>query len=244
VVPRTPGCRVPHGERATHRVRPSSQPRPEEREVAGPRWCCHGSSRQRRLGLEPRVAVAWLHVVLSPRPAGRVLFVTKLQGLLGLDLDEAVSHVTILTRYGVPSRGYIACLARAFSRGPIEFVGDLDPLDLTVFLSLASRLRAFRKVVRYVGVDSQWIERCRRYAKGSGSLPLIRMSGFEVAHWALLKATDVAWERIVGFQAFEVLNQGFKLELEGATNPNIYSATLSAELTEVLFASRPRSPKD
>jgi hypothetical protein len=185
-----------------------------------------------------------LQVVLSPRPAGRVLFVTKLQGLLGLDLDEAVSHVTILTRYGVPSRGYIACLARAFSRGPIEFVGDLDPLDLTVFLSLASRLRAFRKVVRYVGVDSQWIERCRRYAKGSGSLPLIRMSGFEVAHWALLKATDVAWERIVGFQAFEVLNQGFKLELEGATNPNIYSATLSAELTEVLFASRPRSPKD
>jgi hypothetical protein len=183
-----------------------------------------------------------LQIVLSSNPTGRVLFLTKLSGLLGVDLDKLTSRVSILTRYGVLSRAYVQCIARACPRRQIEFIGDLDPLDLTAYLSLAVRLRAFGKRICYSGVDDSWIERCRRHALKPGYLPVIPMTNFEKKQFALLKTVGVVWEEIVGVQGLELLNRGVKLELEGATNPAFYSPKFTAELESAVFAAERARP--
>jgi hypothetical protein len=186
---------------------------------------------------DPETPWPALQLILSAR-TDRVLYVTKLQGLLGLDLDDAVSRVTIISRYGVPSQRYVSCVARACPRGAIHFVGDLDPLDLTVFLSLAGRLARLGREAKYLGVDSAWVRLCREHASRGDYVPTIRMSAFEVEHYNILKATRVDWDAVLGVEAVDLLNRGFKLELEGATNPEAYSGRFSAKLAGSLFKPR------
>src|SRR5580658_4000319 len=178
-----------------------------------------------------------LQVVLPAGSSARILFVTKLDGLLGIDLDALPSKQTVVSRYGVPSRPYVAALSRACPRGVIHFVGDLDPLDLTVYLSLVGRLRPLGRTIRYLGIDGAWVERCRRALKRD-KLPTIPMSDFEKRHFELLKRMGVPWSSIIGREALDVLDSGFKLELEGATNPAFYGGGFSEQITKEVLQVR------
>ncbi len=56
-------------------------------------------------------------------------------------------------------------------RGPAFFIGDLDPMDLTVFAALRSGEPGFRTAgrmrldVRYVGIDDAWLRLYRKSAR-------------------------------------------------------------------------------
>jgi hypothetical protein len=69
------------------------------------------------------------------------------------------------------------------------------------------------------------------------------MTKLEREHYNLLRATRVPWEQIVGAGALSLLDEGFKLELEGATNPECYSPKFPARVAEILFggSGRPRA---
>jgi hypothetical protein len=181
-----------------------------------------------------------LQIVLPKRRSARIVFVTKLSGLLGFDFDVFTSNQTVVRGYGVLSRAYVGALARVCPRGVIHFVGDLDPLDLTAYLSLASRLHTLGRMIRYLGVDGAWVQRCRRALKRD-KLPTIPMSDFEKAHFELLKGVGIPWERIIGRQALDVLDSGFKLELEGATNPAFYAEGFSKRLAKDVLQVRERA---
>jgi hypothetical protein len=123
---------------------------------------------------------------------------------------------------------------------PIDFIGDLDPLDLTAFLLLSTSEHHSASVVRYFGIDDRWLALCRRYATGRGSsgatgLPTIEMHEFEKNHLARLIDLPIDWERLVGAEAMALLQSGHKLELEGATNPDFYRSGFSKRVARHLF---------
>jgi hypothetical protein len=109
----------------------------------------------------------------------------------------------------------------------LAVVGDLDPLDLTVLLSLGSGgLGGKGAHIRVVwhGPRDQWLDACDRARRRSGwrGVPTITMTTFERSHWEQLRALDVPWARVLGPRSVALLDAGEKLELEGASNPGIY----------------------
>jgi hypothetical protein len=122
----------------------------------------------------------------------------------------------------------------------VTFVGDLDPLDMTAYLSLAIRLRDEGVEVRYAGVNDQWLDACTRFLlDASRSLQqaavTIQMSTFEREHLRLIERLAVDWKQIIGPNALELLRFGLKLELEGATNPQFYRPGFSVAIENLLF---------
>ena len=92
----------------------------------------------------------------------------------------------------------------------------------------------------YAGVDGAWLDRCREDLAASKGLPLertcIAMDAVERIGLTQLGQLAVDWPQIVGPQAWSLLQSGFKLELEGASNPHLYSSSFQNELRRHLLA--------
>lgn len=143
-------------------------------------------------------------------------------------------HLFILVRYGLPTVEQwklIRDLA-ARVRLPICFVGDLDPLDLTVFVALRSgdselrhpSRRALR--ISYCGIDDRWLTLAERHLsaewKRHRSFPIIRMAPIELEHRDVILNLAPWLLDEIGPRSAELLRSGVKLELEGASNPAFY----------------------
>jgi hypothetical protein len=99
--------------------------------------------------------------VLAERRARRTLYITKQHGLLGIEINRFPEDVTLLYRYGVASPAYVERIARECPSKRLEFIGDLDPCDLTVYLALSSRLARKGIAVEHLGVGDRWLARCQ-----------------------------------------------------------------------------------
>jgi hypothetical protein len=173
--------------------------------------------------------------LLCGRTPGRVLYVTK---STWLTMCEAWPIVTrrwsLITRYGPVPAPYADVVRREMKRvqtSELAVVGDLDPLDLTVLLSLAcgglgAKGPRHSIPVAWRGPRDEWLDACDRARRRSGwrREPTITMTAFERAHWARLRALDVAWASVIGPRSVALLDGGQKMELEGASNPGIYGA--------------------
>ncbi len=114
-------------------------------------------------------------------------------------------------------------LCRAGARA--VFVGDLDPYALVQYIETRRLLaRTAGCALLYGGVDDSWLVAMdRNSSRPSGVDVRIPLSRDELALLRLLEqSVDVGG--IVGPRALSVLESGFKVELEGATNPSLYSA--------------------
>jgi hypothetical protein len=179
-----------------------------------------------------------LQIWVAEGRAKRALFVTKIGGLMGVDLNKLPKSTTLLAHYRVCMPALCERIARECPSGRLDFVGDLDPLDLTVYLTLASRLKKHGVTVRHVGVNGAWVERARKHLATPWKLPTIPMSGPERKHYALLKSFRFDWEAVIGAEAVALLDSGEKLELEGATNPAFYRGrALSRAIERALWGS-------
>lgn len=107
-------------------------------------------------------------------------------------------------------------------RVPVVFVGDLDPLAIVHYLQLR-RVAPFRRRLRYGGLDSSWLDAVGKMLRR----PLtpdrlrIRLSTEEIHVLALLEGV-VPLQKLIGAPAVALLRSGFKVELEGATNPELF----------------------
>jgi hypothetical protein len=124
-------------------------------------------------------------------------------------------------------------------RAPVEFVGDIDPVDLSVFLTLSTAARSARGArvrVSYRGFGGQTLEALRS-VKDVGSLAWIRMGEFEQALWERLDTPRFDVGRELGAVSLERLREGWKLEGEAllpdlARTPELERQLLSALLTK------------
>jgi len=164
---------------------------------------------------------------------GRVRYLTKSTFLTTGEAWEALAgNSSLFTRCGVVSRVHADVVRREVKRmraTELAVIGDLDPLDLTVLLSLAcggvGKGLATRSIpVLWRGVRDDWRAECDRARRRTGyrSEPTIQMTEFEQRHWERLEGLDVPWEQIIGPHSAALLRSGRKLELEGASKPAIY----------------------
>lgn len=188
--------------------------------------------------LEP----AWWNpfsVYLGKSKPRRLLFFTK-DILCRSWWQPLPGDVVALVHYGIPTALHFQMVEGWLARmgGPIHFVGDLDPMDLTVFAALRAGdplLRAPRRrrlPVRYAGIDEGWLELCRRWmrrglARDTGT---IAMPPLEREHLQLVRGLLPDIEALIGSRGVELLESGYKLELEGASNPALYRRSFTAEL--------------
>jgi len=139
----------------------------------------------------------------SRYPPRRIIFCTKQTGLMGFHLheDRRFDRASFFWR-GCPvtpaHAALIACEATKHNLN-VAFVGDLDPWDLFIFLSLGVSLFPFGVDVDYVGIDSNWLQLCRR--NGNGIIKhhdrLIDLDPFERAVLRQLQKLPVNWNKII-----------------------------------------------
>ena len=139
--------------------------------------------------------------------------------------DQVPSDMGLVhTQSATDPRG-LRLLNRAIpSRVPIVFVDDLDPIGIVRYLELRRRCPAsVKRRLRFGGVDSTWLAAMRRKLRAHVPLErvLIPLSVREVGLLRLLERA-VQLERLVGPTAVAMLQDGSKLEVEGATNPNLF----------------------
>jgi hypothetical protein len=149
-------------------------------------------------------------------------------------------HWIALVRYGVPTPSYLEEVRRRAEELslPIFFVGDLDPLDLTVYLTLRHgnadlNPKSFHDIpVHYSGVSDRWLEMRpfpNREIRGS-----LGMERLECEHLNFLLSVRPDLRELVGARCFELLRAGFKLELEGACNASVAGNRFPSKLLAYL----------
>jgi hypothetical protein len=159
------------------------------------------------------------------RVVRKTLFFPKVSGALRYGWIPALpADVRTVVRYALPTPNSVDLLRAAGIVGAdhaLHFVGDLDPLDLTIFVALRSLAPEAR--VELCGMNDFWLAQCEATCAWQSGLPTIAMDPFEMQHLALLDAF-APLEGLVGPASARLLRSGHKLELEGALNPAFYRA--------------------
>ena len=133
-------------------------------------------------------------------------------------------------RYGMLSKESLMLIRDELNDLEVDlfFVGDLDPLDLNIFVDLTGwsvgTTRSSGRRVYFLGINDRWMQLSRR------SLPrgfdfsrlTIQMHHLEVQHLRHLEKAHPRLTNEVGKRAFELLRSGRKLELEAAISEALH----------------------
>ncbi len=183
-----------------------------------------------------------LEVVLPLSACRKALLVTKRGWLdVGRTVDEQIPpDVAVLQRYGPLSESHKRLLEQVIDHlaAPLFFVGDLDPMDLTTYATLISGNRDASKLskTKYLGVGDEWIKLCEGDAPGRPlSVCCIELDTGERRALDRLQKLAIDWRKVVGKRSMKLLTSGMKLELEGASNPAIYTPAFREKLVSLLF---------
>jgi hypothetical protein len=140
------------------------------------------------------------------------------------------AHWLVVERYSIPTPEAIATLhllVKGFRR-PLIFVGDLKPLDLTVFALLRrgatgfSRTKARPLPVVYAGLDDRWLAISDRFRRHGNVMPESRMSDLEREHVNLLADLAPDLPALVGDRSWDLLKSGHDVMIEMTYNVGGY----------------------
>lgn len=153
--------------------------------------------------------------------------------------DGAPADIALLWRRAPVGRAHaraIRSIVEAFG-APLVFVGDLDPFDLATFSTLARTLRGQPSPVRHAGVGDRWIELCERHLPPGRALDSLCVEMSEAERTAMREAEEIGlgWAALAGPRGAALLDSGVKLELEGASNPKLFSPSLAGELARLIL---------
>jgi hypothetical protein len=149
-------------------------------------------------------------------------------------------EIAIFQRYGPlakPQKHLLELLVDQLD-APVFFVGDLDPTDLTTYATLVSGNRPESSLSKatYLGVGDEWLKLCERDAPGRPlSVTCITLDASERSALERLHALAIDWRKVVGKRSMKLLASGMKLELEGASNPALYSVDFRQKILALLF---------
>jgi hypothetical protein len=171
----------------------------------------------------------------------RVLYTTKNQWLMSLTdgTHRVPKDVAVVSHYGpvhARHRPLLQGILHALG-GPVHFAGDLDPIDLVAYATLLLP-KPIAPTLEYAGISDRWIERCEADLAKSRKLLerlFIPMDPAEHAGIERMKRLPIDWNRVVGARGMTLLETGLKLELEGASNPALYSAGFRDQSIQFLF---------
>jgi hypothetical protein len=172
----------------------------------------------------------------------KVLFFTKRDWLeIGRPVEHRIPpEIAIFQRHGPlakPQKHLLELLVDQLD-APVFFVGDLDPMDLTTYATLVSDNRPESSLSKatYLGVGDEWLKLCERDAPGRPlSVCSIPLDAEERSALERLQELAINWPKVVGKRSMKLLASGTKLELEGASNPALYSVDFRQKILALLF---------
>lgn len=135
-------------------------------------------------------------------------------------------HWLAIERYSIPSQEAIATLhllVKGF-RLPLVFVGDLKPLDLTVFALLRRGATEFSSAkarplpVVYAGLDDRWLAISDRFRRRGTEMPESRFGDLEREHVDLLADLAPDLPALVGYRSWDLLKSGHDVMIEMTYN--------------------------
>lgn len=194
-------------------------------------------------GYEALTAGQWppLQVMYAGEPPQRLFYFTK--DLLCRDWLRRgwpPFDWSALVRPRLPSPDYLA-VVRTHARGlrlPLLFVGDLKPLDLTIFATLRSgdlslRGRRLRGLdVCYLGVDDRLLALSEAHLLPGYTVERLcfEMWELEREHFQLMRELLPDLEELVGPRCLRLLESGRSLDLAALTNVAFHDETYQEEL--------------
>ena len=112
-------------------------------------------------------------IIPSLSECRRVLYSTKIHWLMSLTdgTRRIPKDLAVVTHYGpvhASHRPLLRDMLRALG-GTVRFVGDLDPIDLVAYATLALP-EPIVPSLEYAGISDTWIERCEADRAKSGKL--------------------------------------------------------------------------
>jgi hypothetical protein len=162
--------------------------------------------------------------------------------------------VVFLVRPGMVLRSYFDIVAQFAAAGRgcrVVFVGDLEPLSLSVYMSLLAggfdRTEVRKLIdVEYLGVNDKWLDVCRhaivpalRHPNVVGTrIPVAicrRLTGFERRHLRALTESGVSVQDLVGGESADLLERGYSVDLGAASDPQKYGRLFGARLRRLLL---------
>lgn len=195
-----------------------------------------------------------LEFFISPsRPIRALFFFTKKYlPQHWLESETFPKQVDAVVHYGMLSKRQCD-LMRAHTDAvgvPLRFVGDLDPLDLTVFATLVDGggpvgSRAARPMpVAYAGIEDSWLRLCEARLGGRDlRMVYIRQDATERKLLRRLERSGINLEALVGPRSAALLREGFKVEVEGVSNPAIYGKAFLSQLLRRHLKPLPSQPR-
>jgi hypothetical protein len=141
------------------------------------------------------------------------------------------SHpIVVVSKLGIwdpTSTRMVAALAKSY-RAPIRYIGDLDAIDVIVFVAASLSFANEDISITYGGIDDRWIDMCRRYYCKKTNINdwesevSIKVSESERAVVRRMLAYFPDLVKLLGEMATTLLLRGKKLELEGVSNSSLY----------------------
>jgi hypothetical protein len=153
--------------------------------------------------------------LIAPKSGdGRMIFTTK-PALVSTALKKhgASERFGVIGRYGLPSERDMHWICHAVGPRAFLFLGDMDPADLLVFAWLRASLQP--KQIEYVGVNDSFLSALH---VAPTELPVIPLAASEQASLVLLEKAFPDFRDAVGHQCAQMLDDGYKLELEGVVS--------------------------
>jgi hypothetical protein len=180
-----------------------------------------------------------LSVIFGVQRPRRLIFVTK-ENLLSRIYHETHGfprHWVIVQRHGMPGQTHadeLVSLSRRLDL-PINFVGDLSPFHLHVFLELDDLIKGQVGRLRWAGIGARWIDLCKRLARSQPLAHLERkMSPLEREHLAALQSHAPWLETALGAEPWKLLSSGKTISLEAASGVSGYADGFHRKLLRLL----------
>lgn len=156
--------------------------------------------------------------------ASRIIYTTKPR-LFAAELPrvEAPLHRSVIGRYGLPTADDLRRISEIAADATIVFLGDLDPPDLLIYAWLRGHLHP-RKIT-HAGVNDRLLAALRIVVIDSMLVPA---APSEIDSLAFLKDAFPNCVDATGVACAQIIQRGFKLELEALVSARNASAVLQA----------------
>lgn len=182
-----------------------------------------------------------LSIIFGSERPRRLMLVVKdsLSSRIVYETHRLPKHWVIVQRHGMPGPAHadeLVSLSRRL-RLPINFLGDLSPFSLHIFLEVDRLLGSRVGRPHWAGISARWLQLCRRLARRNGAgeaIGLCDMSSVERAHFEAVKAQAPWLKEALGAEPWRVLEEGQTLHIEGASGLEPYGAGFHRKLVLLL----------
>jgi hypothetical protein len=135
-------------------------------------------------------------------------------------------------------RPALAAIAALTKR--VVFIGDLDPIDLAMFVKLESVIPPAVRLI-YGGMDDEWLAKEKASRITPDATPYIRMRRTELRLWQALRDAHPSIKTTIGPNSAAFLDSGLSIEIEGAIQPCWHGETMLKLAFRRAFGTHPRT---